>query len=108
VLILTALGLALAWYLLTHAGWQAVGTAATAVGRGGFALLCLAALLVSLILGPAWYVLPPSFGQSRDTRKGGSPSPKRVRPHRGCQEQSKSRPGYPKAIARPLSTSVHQ
>ena len=63
VLIITVLGLALAWYLLTHAGWHAVWTAATTVGWGGFALLCLAALLVFLILGPAWYVLlPASFG----------------------------------------------
>src|SRR5262249_11157000 len=47
----------------THAGWQAVWAAATTVGWGGFALLCLAALLVFLILGPAWYVLlPASFG----------------------------------------------
>ena len=50
-------------YLLTHAGWQAVWTAATTVGWGGFALLCLATLLVFLIMGPAWYVLlPASFG----------------------------------------------
>jgi putative membrane protein len=63
VLIIAVLGLALGWYLLTHAGWHAVWTAATAVGWGGFALLCLAALLVFLILGPAWYVLlPASFG----------------------------------------------
>ena len=63
VLVITVLGLALAWYLLTHAGWQAVWTAATTVGWGGFALLCLATLLVFLIMGPAWYVLlPASFG----------------------------------------------
>jgi putative membrane protein len=63
VFIITVLGLALAWYLLTHAGWRAVWTAAATVGWGGFALLCLAALLVFLILGPAWYVLlPASFG----------------------------------------------
>jgi len=63
VLIITVLGLALAWYLLTHAGWHAVWTAATTVGWGGFGLLCLAGLLVFLILGPAWYVLlPTSFG----------------------------------------------
>src|SRR5262249_4735370 len=63
VLIIAVLGLALAWYLLTHAGLQAVWTAATTVGWGGFALLCLASLLVFLLMGPAWYVLlPPSFG----------------------------------------------
>jgi putative membrane protein len=62
-LIIAALGLALAWYLLTHAGWQAVWVAASTVGWGGFALLCLTALLVFLVLGPAWHVLlPHSFG----------------------------------------------
>lgn len=60
VLIIAVLGLALAWYLLTHAGWQAVWTAATTVGWGGFALLCLAGLFLFLILGPAWHVLLPS------------------------------------------------
>jgi putative membrane protein len=63
VLIIAVLGLALAWYLLTHAGWRAVLTAATTVGWGGFALLCLATLPVFLLMGPAWYVLlPASFG----------------------------------------------
>jgi glycosyltransferase 2 family protein len=63
VLIITTLGLALAWYLLTYAGWQSVWTAATTVGWGGFALLCLATLLVFLVMGPAWHVLlPASFG----------------------------------------------
>src|ERR1700749_3610900 len=47
----------------THARRLAVWTAATTVGWSGFALLCLATLLVFLIMGPAWYVLlPASFG----------------------------------------------
>jgi Trk-type K+ transport system membrane component len=57
--ILTVPGLALAWYLLMwyvlmHPGWQAVWTAATAVGWGGFALLGLAASLGFLMLGLAF------------------------------------------------------
>ncbi|HEX4024826.1 MAG TPA: lysylphosphatidylglycerol synthase domain-containing protein [Steroidobacteraceae bacterium] len=59
VLIVTALGLALAVYLLRHIGFRAVFAAAASVGWGGFALLCGYAFVVFGILGPAWYVLMP-------------------------------------------------
>jgi glycosyltransferase 2 family protein len=59
IAIVTAFGLALAFYLLRHAGWHAVLTAATSVGWGGFALLCAWGLLVFLVLGPAWRTLLP-------------------------------------------------
>lgn len=57
---MTSVGLVLAMYLLRHAGLRAVWDAATSVGWGGFIALCVAALLVFLILGPAWRNLLPS------------------------------------------------
>jgi glycosyltransferase 2 family protein len=60
ILIVAGVGLALALYLLRHAGLRAVLTAVTSVGWGGFVALCLAGLLVFLILGPAWRTLLPS------------------------------------------------
>ena len=61
ILIIVALGLALAIYLLSHVGFGAVFSAAVAVGWGGFAILCIAALALFLLLGLAWHVLlPPS------------------------------------------------
>lgn len=57
IVIVAALGLALALYLVSHAGIGAVFTAAVAVGWSGFAILCLYILLPFLILGAAWYVL---------------------------------------------------
>ena len=59
ILIIAALGLALALYLVTYVGMGAVLSAAVTVGWSGFAILCLYALGVFLLLGAAWYVLPP-------------------------------------------------
>src|SRR6266404_5734401 len=59
ILIIAALGLALALYLVTYVGMGAVLSAAVTVGWSGFAILCLYALGLFLILGTAWYVLPP-------------------------------------------------
>ena len=59
ILIIAALGLALALYLVTYVGMGAVLSAAVTVGWSGFAILCLYALGLFLILGAAWYVLPP-------------------------------------------------
>ena len=60
ILIVAALGLALAVYLVTHIGLGAVYSAAVALGWGGFALLCLWGLGVFLLLGLAWHVLLPA------------------------------------------------
>src|SRR5205809_4916469 len=59
ILIIAALGLALALYLVTYIGLGAVLSAAVTVGWSGFAILCLYALGLFLILGAAWYVLAP-------------------------------------------------
>lgn len=59
VVLITGLGLALALYLVMYVGVGAVFSAAIAVGWGGFAILCLYALGVFLLLGCAWYVLLP-------------------------------------------------
>ena len=59
ILIIAALGLALALYLVTYVGLGAVLSAAVTVGWSGFAILCLYALGLFLILGAAWYVLAP-------------------------------------------------
>lgn len=55
-----ALGVALALYLVMFVGVGAVFSAAVAVGWSGFAVLCLYALALFLILGTAWYVLVPA------------------------------------------------
>jgi glycosyltransferase 2 family protein len=60
IIIVAGIGLALVFYLLGHVGWRTVLSAATSVGWGGFIILCAAALLVFLILGPAWRTLLPS------------------------------------------------
>jgi glycosyltransferase 2 family protein len=57
IVIIAILGLALALYLLLHAGFGAVLSAAAQVGWSGFAILCLYALGQCLILGAAWSVL---------------------------------------------------
>jgi len=57
--IFATLGVALALYLVMATGWREVLYAAIAIGWGGFALFCLCALGVFLILGAAWYVLMP-------------------------------------------------
>jgi putative membrane protein len=60
VLALAVLGLAFALYLFMYVGRGAVFSAAVGVGWGGFAILCLFALGLFLILGAAWHVLLPS------------------------------------------------
>jgi putative membrane protein len=59
VLLVAALGLCLAAYLVLHVGFAAVLTAAAEVGWAGFALLCLYALTLFPLLGAAWRVLLP-------------------------------------------------
>jgi glycosyltransferase 2 family protein len=59
IAIIAALGLALTLYLVMYVGLGAVFDAAVAVGWGGFAILCLYALGMFLLLGSAWYVLLP-------------------------------------------------
>ncbi|HTW75565.1 MAG TPA: lysylphosphatidylglycerol synthase domain-containing protein [Steroidobacteraceae bacterium] len=65
ILIVAALGLALAAYLLGHIGFRAVLAAATSVGWSGFALLCAWAFVVFALLAPAWYVLQPRASHPR-------------------------------------------
>ncbi len=63
LLMIAALGLALALYLVADVGFGAVYSAAVAIGWGGFAILCVCALALFLLLGVAWHVLaPPSAG----------------------------------------------
>lgn len=63
--IFTTLGLTLTVYLLIYVGWRAVLAAAIAVGWGGFAILCLCALALFVLLGIAWYVLLPAASPVR-------------------------------------------
>ncbi len=65
IAIIAALGLALALYLVMYVGLGAVFAAAVAVGWGGFAILCLYALGLFLLLGTAWYVLLPASCPTR-------------------------------------------
>ncbi len=58
-MVIVALGVALAAWLLERAGVRAVFSAAASVGWSGFGILCLLALLLFTVLGPAWYVLLP-------------------------------------------------
>jgi len=57
--ILATLGVALAFYLFLYIGWRAVFSSAIAIGWGNFAILCLYALGLFLLLGTAWRVLLP-------------------------------------------------
>lgn len=59
IVIITALGLALAGYLLRNAGMAAVLSAAGSVGWGGFTIICLAGLALFPVLGRAWRILLP-------------------------------------------------
>ena len=59
IVIIAALGFALALYLVMYIGLGAVLSAAIAVGWGGFAILCLYALALFVLLGAAWHVLIP-------------------------------------------------
>ncbi len=65
IAIIAALGLALTLYLVMYVGLGAVLQAAVAVGWGGFAILCLYALGLFLLLGAAWYVLLPDSSRTR-------------------------------------------
>jgi putative membrane protein len=58
--ILAAMGVALALYLVRYVGWHAVLSAAGAIGWTGFALFCLGALGLFVVLGAAWQVLMPA------------------------------------------------
>jgi putative membrane protein len=59
IVIVAALGLALALYFVTNVGLGAVFSAAVALGWSGFAILCLCGLGLFPLLGAAWYVLLP-------------------------------------------------
>jgi glycosyltransferase 2 family protein len=59
IVVIAALGAALALYLVAFVGIGAVFSAAVAVGWGGFAILCLYALALFLVLGMAWHALLP-------------------------------------------------
>ncbi len=61
------IGLGIAAYLVFHLGFDAVLTAATAVGWGGFAMLCLIGLALYAILGSAWFTLIPAAFAPRIT-----------------------------------------
>jgi putative membrane protein len=58
--ICVTMGAALAFYLVTYVGWRAVFSAAISIGWSGFAILCLCALGLFVVLGAAWYVLLPA------------------------------------------------
>src|SRR5258708_17355750 len=58
-------GIVLAAYLIFHAGLGAIVTAVTSVGWGGFAILCICALVLFVVMGSAWFVLIPGLKPSR-------------------------------------------
>ena len=64
IVLIAALGVALAVYLVAFVGIGAVFSAAIALGWGGFAILCLYTLALFLLLGIAWRVLLPDSGHS--------------------------------------------
>jgi putative membrane protein len=57
---LATVGVALALYLVRYVGWHAVLSAAGAIGWTGFALFCVGALALFVLLGAAWQVLLPA------------------------------------------------
>jgi putative membrane protein len=59
IVIVAALGLALALYFVTYVGLGAVFSAAVTVGWSGFAILCLCAVGLIPLLGAAWCALLP-------------------------------------------------
>src|SRR5437879_12291243 len=65
LIIIAALGLALALYLVTYVGLGAVLAAAVRVGWSGFAILCLDAVGLFLILGAAGCVLASASTPTR-------------------------------------------
>jgi putative membrane protein len=64
LVVIAALGVALALYLIAFVGIGAVFSAAVAAGWGGFAILCLYTLALFLGLGMAWRALLPESGHS--------------------------------------------
>src|SRR3984893_12405038 len=65
IVVIAALGFALALYLVMYVGLGAVFSAAVTVGWSGFAILCFYASGVFLLLGAAWYVLLPDSSPTR-------------------------------------------
>ncbi len=65
VLIVAALGISLAAYVVLNTGLRSVVSAAVAIGFAGFAILCLYALGLFVVLGAAWYVLIPQPSPTR-------------------------------------------
>lgn len=63
IVVIAALGAALALYLVAFVGIGAVFSAALAAGWGGFAILCLYTLALFPVLGMAWRALLPGSGQ---------------------------------------------
>ncbi len=64
IVVIAALGAALAIYLVAFVGIGAVLSAAVAAGWGGFAVLCLYTLGLFVVLGMAWHALLPDNGHS--------------------------------------------
>src|ERR1700733_13626885 len=62
IVVIAALGAALALYLVAFVGIGAVFSAAFAAGWGGFAILCLYTVALFPILGVAWRALLPGAG----------------------------------------------
>jgi glycosyltransferase 2 family protein len=60
IVIIAALGVALALYLVAFAGAGAVFSAVAAVSWNGFTILCLYALGQFIVLGAGWYALLPA------------------------------------------------
>ena len=58
-------GIALAAYLIFHAGLGGIVRAVTSVGWGGFAILCICGLALFVVMGSAWFVLIPGMKPSR-------------------------------------------
>ena len=65
VIAATLAGIALAAYLIFHAGLGAIVAAVTSVGWGGFVILCICTLALLVIMGSAWFVLIPGLKPSR-------------------------------------------
>jgi putative membrane protein len=57
-------GIVVAAYLIFHTGPGAIVTAVASVGWGGFAILCIGALALLVVMGSAWFVLIPDVQQS--------------------------------------------
>jgi glycosyltransferase 2 family protein len=64
IVLIAALGLCLAAYLVLHVGFTAVLSAAVEVGWVGFGLLCVYALALFPLLGASWSVLLPDASAS--------------------------------------------